>query len=145
MLAGKHLREEPFTDDERRQLNGFASAFPDLQNPVHIHCTVPEHRVWGAVVFPDEIIAGAVVGNIRVDANRLICRHCGDESKWLQNQSTCLGASHRYTGRRANDCRINCKAASHGDEDGGTPPAPGREWSCGRRAAQRAWMTPGRR
>src|SRR5205085_3715625 len=35
-----------------------------------------------------------------------------------------------------NDCRINCDAASHGDEERGTLPASDREWTCGRRAAR---------
>src|SRR5205085_4030729 len=37
--------------------------------------------------------------------------------------------------RAPNDCRINCKTASHSDGDGGTPPAPHCRRTCGRRAA----------
>ena len=35
----------------------------------------------------------------------------------------------------ANDCRINCKTAPHGDGDRGTPVAPYVEWQRERRAA----------
>src|SRR5437763_732145 len=37
--------------------------------------------------------------------------------------------------RPPNDCRINCKTASHGDGDRGTPPAPHCRRTCGQRAA----------
>src|SRR5205085_11268280 len=37
--------------------------------------------------------------------------------------------------RPANDCRINCKTASHSDGDGGTPPASHCRRNCGRRRA----------
>src|SRR5436189_6379635 len=32
--------------------------------------------------------------------------------------------SDRLNANRPNDCRINCKTASHGDGERGTPPAP---------------------
>jgi len=38
--------------------------------------------------------------------------------------------------RPANDVRIDCKAAKHGDGDRGAPVAPNREWKCERRAAR---------
>jgi hypothetical protein len=45
----------------------------------------------------------------------------------------------RKTGR-ANDVRIDCKAAKHSDGDRGTPLADFVDPNCGRRAALRAWI-----
>jgi hypothetical protein len=53
-LAGKVITGEDFNDHDRRAIAGFKDAFPDLQNPVHVRCSVEGHRSGGAVVFPDE-------------------------------------------------------------------------------------------
>src|SRR5689334_15760234 len=42
--------------------------------------------------------------------------------------------------RPANDVRIDCKAAKHGDGDRGAVLAPYRDWPCGNRAAHRVWI-----
>jgi len=77
-LAGKVIRGEHFTDRENNMLAGFRQAFPDLTNPVHVRCTVSDHRIWGAVVFPGEVIEDGVVGNIAERNGEWICTLCGN-------------------------------------------------------------------
>src|SRR5205085_3213012 len=45
---------------------------------------------------------------------------------------------------RPNDCRINCKTASHGDGDRGTPPAPSCRIDLRAACRRRAWNCPSR-
>ena len=53
--------------------------------------------------------------------------------------------SSRDCDRPANDCRINCKTASHGDEARGTPVAPYSRMAVRAACRRRAWITLGQR
>jgi hypothetical protein len=77
-LAGKVITGEDFNEHDRRAIAGFKEAFPDLQNPVHVRCNVEGHRSGGAVVFPDEVIAGGRAGNIQERNGEWVCTQCGD-------------------------------------------------------------------
>src|SRR5438552_3917356 len=75
-LAGKVIREEAFTEQERRTLDDFKRAFPDLQNPVSISWTGGHNPSYGVVVFPDELLMD--VQPIHVDEHgRWTCDLCG--------------------------------------------------------------------
>jgi hypothetical protein len=77
-LAGKQIRGESRSAREQETLDGFVAAFPDLENPIFVRCSVEEHTSWGALVFPDEMNAGSVVCNIRFGDGQAICTSCGD-------------------------------------------------------------------
>ncbi|MEA2345190.1 MAG: hypothetical protein QOF63_3359 [Thermoanaerobaculia bacterium] len=84
-LAGKVIRGEPFTEREVSTLEGFRSAFPDLQNPLHIRCSIPDHTVWGVLAFPGDSITGGGVGNIEERDGGWVCTHCGNGDKVRQD------------------------------------------------------------
>jgi hypothetical protein len=77
-LAGKTLRGEPITERDTSTLEGIRSTWPDLQNPVFLYCSLPDHRERGGLVFPDEVVSGSVVGNIQERSGRWICTNCGN-------------------------------------------------------------------
>ena|SRR5438105_11734668 len=78
LLAGKILRREPLSENERRTLDGFRQAFPDLKNPVHIYCTKNDHRTWGILLYD---VTEALDGHeqlARADDGQWICKICGN-------------------------------------------------------------------
>src|SRR5438045_2674775 len=76
-MAGHIVRSEPLSEGDRAQLALYASQ-QSLVNPTEIHCKIKEHRTWGIVVLPDEVIRGAAVGHIREQDGQWICTECGD-------------------------------------------------------------------
>ncbi|HEV7242487.1 MAG TPA: hypothetical protein VGQ36_24875 [Thermoanaerobaculia bacterium] len=77
-LAGKQIRGETRTAQEQKTLDGFALAFPDLQNPIFVRCSIEAHVSYGVLLFADEIADGSVKGNIRFASSHAICTECGD-------------------------------------------------------------------
>ena len=67
-----------------------------------------------------------------LSVNTIVSRSC-----ICKAQSKCRRDRRR---RRANDVRIDCKAAKHSDGDRGAVLAPYRDWPCENRAAIRAWI-----
>lgn len=80
-LAGKQLRGESHSQRDEESLSGFVAAFPNLENPFFVRCSVEEHTSFGALVFPDEMVDGASVGNIRFGRSGPTCMTCGHGRK----------------------------------------------------------------
>lgn len=80
-LAGKQLRGESRSERDEQSLTGFVAAFPKLENPFFVRCSVEEHTSFGALLFPDEMVDGASVGNIRFGQSGPACMNCGDGRK----------------------------------------------------------------
>ncbi len=78
VLAGKRVRGVPFSQHDEETLSGYVAAFPDLANPILVQCTVDTHKSWGALVFADEMVDGASVGNIMFNQTGPTCAQCGD-------------------------------------------------------------------
>jgi len=72
-LAGKVIRGEEFTEEERTALRDFKDSYPALRNPVHVRCET--HPTWGTVVLHDE--APESDSNMFVRDGQWICRACG--------------------------------------------------------------------
>jgi hypothetical protein len=80
-LAGKQVRGESRSQRDDETLSGFASAFPDLENPIFVRCSVDAHTSWGVLVFADEMVDGETIGNIRFVQPGPVCTTCGDGRK----------------------------------------------------------------
>jgi hypothetical protein len=77
-LAGKRVLGQPFTEDEKEALEGLVNASDECENPIHVWCTIGEHKSWGVIVFLAQIGSGAIVGNIRLEKTGSVCIACGD-------------------------------------------------------------------
>ena len=49
-LAGKQVRGESRSQRDEKTLNGFVSAFPYLESPIFVRCSVDADTSWGARV-----------------------------------------------------------------------------------------------
>jgi hypothetical protein len=79
-FAAKQVGGGSLSDSERRVLRGLVASTANLVDPIHVYCRVRNHREWGTVVLPNQMVEGEVRGGIRFERAHYVCTSCGNDS-----------------------------------------------------------------